>query len=29
VPGRIGPAPRQLFAVTTVWRHTRMWARVD
>jgi hypothetical protein len=25
VPSRIGPTPRQLFAVTTVWRHTRVW----
>ena len=25
VPGRIGPTPRQLFPVTTIWRHTRVW----
>ena len=29
VPGRIGPTPRQLFPVTTSWRHMRVWARVD
>jgi len=25
VPGRIGPTPRQLFPVATIWRHTRVW----
>jgi hypothetical protein len=27
MPGRIGPAPSQLFPVTTSWRHSRVCAR--
>jgi hypothetical protein len=27
MPSRIGPAPSQLFPVTTSWRHSRVCAR--